>query len=152
MVGIEREFHSHPGGVTTHMLVGIGSCLFTMVSVDYSKRNGHTGDPMRVAAQIVSGMGFLGSATIYKSQNYVKGINTAASLWISAANGMAVGSDMIEYAIITTLFTMCLLIGNNSYKKYINRKKREKEEQHKKIKQSNDIELQNNCEDIYIDE
>lgn len=134
IVGIEREFHSHPGGVITYMLVGIGSCLFTMISIDYNKRHEVSGDPMRVAAQIVSGMGFLGSATIYKSKKYVKGINSAASLWISAANGMAVGSGMLEYGIITSIFTMILLVINKFYRKYITDRR----------KPSNDIENQVN--------
>lgn len=128
IIGIEREFHSHPGGVTTYMLVGIGSCVFTMISINYTEKNQTNGDPMRVAAQIVSGMGFLGSATIYKSKNYVKGINSAASLWISAANGMAVGSGMSEYAIITSLLTMILLVINKIYKKRIYEKRRKLEQ------------------------
>lgn len=153
LVGIEREFHSHPGGVTTHILVGIGSCIFTMISVDYNKRYNTIGDPMRVSAQIVSGIGFLGSATVYKSNDYVKGINTAASIWISAANGMAVGSDMIEFGLISTIFTMILLIGNNYYKKYAYRLKKIKEKLKNKIE--NDIEesyKDDEDEEIYIED
>lgn len=142
IIGIEREFHSHPGGVITYMLVGIGSCLFTMISINYKHENS---DPMRVAAQIVSGMGFLGSATIYKSKNYVKGINSAASLWISAANGMAVGSDMIEYGIITSILTMILLVFNKFYKKGVYKKRKQ---------QKNDIENPSyeDNEDMYQDD
>lgn len=141
IVGIEREFHSHPGGVTTYILVGIGSCLFTMISIDYTKRHETEGDPMRVAAQIVSGMGFLGSATIYKSKNYVKGINSAASLWISAANGMAVGSGLIEYAFITSFITMILLVLNRYYRKrmYENRRKREEVDIENQLDDNEDI-------------
>lgn len=147
ILGIEREFHSHPGGITTHILVGVGSCIFTMISVDYNKIIENKGDPMRIAAQIVSGMGFLGSATIYKSKEYVKGINTAASLWIAAANGMAVGSDMIEYGIVCSIITLLILIINKYYKKHIynNRIKNNKK---------NDIELEkeNIEEQIYIED
>ena len=94
----------------THILVGLGSCLFTMCSVHISEMYpSATYDPARICAQIVSGMGFLGSATIYKSNNYVKGINTAANLWISAAISMAIGADLWELAIITSCFVVPIL-------------------------------------------
>jgi len=119
IIGFERELHSHPGGICTHTLVGIGSCLFTMTSVHLrDKYNVNTADPARICAQIVSGMGFLGSATIFKSNNYVKGINTAASLWISAAISMAIGADLWELGLVASLFTTSILLINNRYKKY----------------------------------
>ena len=62
-------------------------------------------------------MGFLGSATIFKSENYVKGINTAANLWISAAVSMAIGADMWEFTFLTTIFSVIVLIVNHFYKK-----------------------------------
>ena len=120
IISIERELHSHPGGICTHALVGIGSCLFTMVSVHLrDKYNVNTADPARICAQIVSGMGFLGSATIFKSNNYVKGINTAANLWISAAISMAIGANLWEFAAVTSVLTLAVLLANNRYKKYI---------------------------------
>ena len=119
LISIERELHTHPGGVCTHVLVGLGSCLFSMVSIYLrDKYPSPNADPARIAAQIVSGMGFLGSATIYKSENYVKGINTAANLWISAAVSMAIGCDLWELAMVTSIFTIIILFLNNRYKKY----------------------------------
>ena len=119
IISIERELHSHPGGMCTHALVGIGSCLFTMTSVHLrDKYDVNTADPARICAQIVSGMGFLGSATIFKSNNYVKGINTAASLWISAAISMAIGADLWELGLVASLFTLGILLLNNRYKKF----------------------------------
>ena len=119
IISIERELHSHPGGMCTHALVGIGSCLFTMTSVHLrDKYDVNTADPARICAQIVSGMGFLGSATIFKSNNYVKGINTAASLWISAAISMAIGADLWELGLVASLFTLVILLLNNRYKKF----------------------------------
>ena len=146
LIGIERELHSHPGGIMTHILVGLGSCLFTMCSVHISEMYpSATYDPARICAQIVSGMGFLGSATIYKSNNYVKGINTAANLWISAAISMAIGADMWEFALITSIFTISVLFLNNRYKvvTYIKRKrkkgkKEKKEKKEKKRKKRNE--------------
>jgi putative Mg2+ transporter-C (MgtC) family protein len=119
ILSIERELHSHPGGMRTHTLVGIGSCLFTMISVNLKdKYDVKTADPARICAQIVSGMGFLGSATIFKSNNYVKGINTAASLWISAAISMAIGADLWELGIVASFFTLLILLLNNRYKRF----------------------------------
>jgi len=126
---IEREFRSHPGGITTHILLGIGSCMFTIMSIRIQERN-NEGDVTRIAAQIVSGMGFLGSATVYKSDNFIKGINTAASLWVATAIGMAVGADMWELGLLGSLLTTFTLILNVIYKKcrYKYKKKEDKEE------------------------
>ena len=132
IISIERELHTHPGGICTHVLVGIGSCLYTMTSIYLKdKYPVATADPARICAQIVSGMGFLGSATIFKSQNYVKGINTAANLWISAAIGMAIGMDLWELSAITTFFVLIILFINNRYKKW----------KYGKIKKNNDVEM-----------
>ena len=142
-VALEREWHSHPGGVTTNVLVGLGSTLFTMISVNYNKRNGLINDPLRLASQVVSGMGFLGSATIYKSENYVKGINTAAGLWILTAIGMSVGADMWELGVVTMVFAVMVFLLNNKYKKYVYR--------HKK-KTPIVSKVSNDLEDIFIDD
>ena len=129
LISIERELHSHPGGACTHILVGFGACLFTMISVRIGDvYNSSNADPARICAQIVSGMGFLGSATIFKSDNYVKGINTAANLWISAAISMAIAADLWELGLITSLFTLVILIVNNRYKRYRYGKKKKNDE------------------------
>ena len=125
IISIERELHSHPGGTATHQLVGIASCLFTMISVKLSDlHNVETADPARICAQIISGMGFLGAGTIYKSNNYIKGINTAANLWISAALGMSVGSGLWELGAVTSLYVLVLLLLNAAYKKIRYNKKK----------------------------
>lgn len=117
IISIERELHTHPGGICTHTLVGFGSCLFTMISVNLKQKfPSDSADPAGICAQIVSGMGFLGSATIFKSNNYVKGINTAANLWISAAISMAIGADLWELAL--SGFVIPVLFLNNIYKKF----------------------------------
>ena len=119
ILSFEREMHSHPGGICTHILVGYGSCLFTMISVNLRNTYMEEGaDPARICAQIVSGMGFLGSATIFKSDNYVKGINTAANLWISAAVSMAIAVELWEFAFVTCLLTSIILLINNRYKTF----------------------------------
>ena len=118
IISIERELHSHPGGAATHTLVGLASCLFTMISVKIQDTHSiDTADPARICAQIISGMGFLGSATIYKSNNYIKGINTAANLWLSAAISMSIGAELWELGLITALFTTLVLLFNACYKR-----------------------------------
>ncbi len=118
IISIEREMHSHPGGTATHQLVGMASCLFTMISVKISDNHSiETADPARICAQIISGMGFLGAGTIYKSNNYIKGINTAANLWISAALGMSVGAGLWELGAITSIYVLIILLLNAFYKR-----------------------------------
>jgi putative Mg2+ transporter-C (MgtC) family protein len=85
IVGYEREVHEHPAGLRTHILVCMGATLITMVSMSFHN------DPGRIAAQIVSGIGFLGAGTILRQGNVVRGLTTAASLWTVAGIGIAVG-------------------------------------------------------------
>ena len=90
-----------------------------MISINLRQNfNAENADPARICAQIVSGMGFLGSATIFKSKNYIKGINTAANLWISAAISMGIGADLWEFSLVTALFTVIVLLINNRYKNW----------------------------------
>lgn len=128
IIAIKKDIYQHTCEVSTHILVGLGSCLFTLTSVHMrDKYNSPNADPARICAQIVSGIGFLGSATIFKSNNYVKGINTAANLWISAAVSMAIGCDLWELAAVTSGFTIIVLLFNNRYniRKYGNRQQRQ---------------------------
>ena len=108
VIGIEREIHHKPAGIRTHMLVSLGSCLFTVVSIyDFNM------DPARVAAGIVTGIGFIGAGTIIveREREKIVGITTAASLWITAAVGLTTGAGSYALAIIATLLafiTLCM--------------------------------------------
>lgn len=88
LVGLERERQERPAGLRTHMLVCGGSLLFTVISLNIGDRGDHT----RIAAQIVSGIGFLGAGTIFRSGSSVRGLTTAAGLWTVAAIGMGIGA------------------------------------------------------------
>lgn len=102
-IGLEREIHGHPAGMRTHLLVSLGSALFTVLSIfGFPAAEGAPLDPSRVAAQIVSGMGFLGAGAIIKEGFSVRGLTTAASLWATAAIGMAAGAAMPVVAIVGT--------------------------------------------------
>ena len=98
-IGFEREIHAHPAGMRTHLLVSLGSAAFTVLSV-YSFA---PADPSRIAAQIVSGIGFLGAGAILKYGSSVRGLTTAASLWATAAVGMAAGAGAWLVGIVTTV-------------------------------------------------
>ena len=100
VIGLEREIHEHPAGMRTHLLVSVGSAAFTILSIHALA--GPDGDPGRVAAQIVSGIGFLGAGAILKEGATIRGLTTAASLWAVAAVGMAVGAGAWVVAIVVT--------------------------------------------------
>ena len=89
-VGLEREIHGHPAGMRTHLLVSLGAAGFTVLSIAAFPAAG--ADPARVAAQIVTGIGFLGAGAILKQGVTITGLTTAASLWVVAAIGMAAGA------------------------------------------------------------
>jgi putative Mg2+ transporter-C (MgtC) family protein len=96
VIGVERELGAQVAGLRTHMLVAVGSCLFTLVSAyGFEGIAGAVDpDPSRVAAQIVTGIGFLGAGAILREGQSVRGLTTAASLWVVAAVGIAVGLGM----------------------------------------------------------
>jgi putative Mg2+ transporter-C (MgtC) family protein len=94
IIGLEREIHGHPAGIRTHILVALGSAIFTVLSIQGfgSVAPGTTFDPTRIAAQIVTGIGFLGAGAILKDGTIIRGLTTAASLWATAAVGLAAGA------------------------------------------------------------
>lgn len=103
-IGIEREYRAKEAGFRTHFLVALGSALFCLVSqfgfgVDLK-------DSSRVAAQVVSGIGFLGAGTIIFQKNVVRGLTTAAGLWVTAAIGLACGTGMYLAAVLTTAMVL----------------------------------------------
>lgn len=103
-VGFEREIHGHPAGLRTHMLVAMGSGLFTVLSIHgFGTPSPATPiDPTRIAAQIVSGIGFLGAGAILKDGIVIRGLTTAASLWATSAVGMAAGAGEYVIAAVAT--------------------------------------------------
>ncbi len=99
IIGFEREIHNKPAGLKTVSLVVLGSAIFTFVSV----RGFNSADDSRVAAQIVSGIGFLGAGVILRSELKVIGLTTAATLWVASAIGILIGTGMMYHAIVSTL-------------------------------------------------
>ncbi len=103
VIGAEREYRAKVAGVRTHLLVALGAAL--MVIVSRYGFNGE-GDPSRVAAQIVSGIGFLGAGAILVQKHAVHGLTTAAGIWVSAGIGMAVAAGLYAVAVATTLLSL----------------------------------------------
>ncbi|MGQ9845079.1 MAG: MgtC/SapB family protein [Caldisericia bacterium] len=110
LIGIERERRNRPAGLRTHILVSLGSALFTITSIQFSKSFGNV-DPSRIAANIVAGIGFLGAGAIMKEGLTIKGLTTAATIWVSSAIGLACGMGYYIPAILTSISTLIILIS-----------------------------------------
>lgn len=112
LIGYEREANQKAAGLRTHILVSIGSCLIMILSIKiYASVQGFTNaDPARLAAQVVSGIGFLGAGSIIKDGSTVRGLTTAASLWVVSGVGLAVGSGYYMGALMTTGLVIVTLV------------------------------------------
>lgn len=124
-IGLERELTNKYAGLRTHILVCLGSCIFTILSiyafpmaVDQSHPQAY-GDPARIAAQILTGIGFIGGGTVLRHGSSVFGLTTAATLWVSASIGMACGAGMLSLGLITALASIAVLVGIRSFEKNI---------------------------------
>jgi putative Mg2+ transporter-C (MgtC) family protein len=106
VIGFERERRGKPAGLRTNVLICVGATLFTELSISMA---GTVGDPGRVAAQIVTGVGFLGAGTILHSRGYITGLTSAATIWLVAAIGMAVGTDAVLEAAGATFLVVVVL-------------------------------------------
>jgi putative Mg2+ transporter-C (MgtC) family protein len=111
LIGLERGMKNRPAGLRTYMLVCVGSCLI-MLTNQYLFQVSGSGDPMRLGAQVVSGIGFLGAGTIIVTKhNQIKGLTTAAGLWAAAGVGLALGVGFYEAALIAGLLIFFVLTG-----------------------------------------
>ncbi|ALS29927.1 magnesium transporter MgtC [Paenibacillus sp. 32O-W] len=131
LVGLEREWSNHPAGLRTHMLVCIGSAAIMLLSIygfsDFVAEENVRVDPARLAAQVISGIGFLGAGAILRTGSTVSGLTTAASVWVVAAIGLCVGAGFIYAACLTTLVVLISLFVLNKFEKYLMRHRRSQE-------------------------
>lgn len=112
LLGIERAIHHKSASIRTFSLICTGSCLFSILSSHFL-----TGDPTRVAANIVTGIGFLGGGVIFKAADKVEGITTGSMVWFVAAIGMCCGFNYISLAILSfLLYTVILIVGKLAHK------------------------------------
>lgn len=109
-VGLEREFKGKPAGMRTNMLICVGSCLIMIISIEIARAAVQTSDPGRIAAQVVTGIGFLGAGTIIRSRFHIVGLTTAATIWALSAIGLAVGAGYLVLASVTALLITITLI------------------------------------------
>ncbi|MDY5441015.1 MAG: MgtC/SapB family protein [Candidatus Enteromonas sp.] len=127
LLGFEREYHGHSAGLRTHLLVGIGSCLITILSIYgfgyWDSVSSTTRDPARLVAQVVSGIGFLGAGAIIQTGVSVKGLTTATTLWVSMAIGIACGTGSFVIAGLATTLAFFVVIGLNRLESFAARKR-----------------------------
>ena len=119
VLGLEREYRQKPAGLRTNILIAIGSCLFTILSMTLTAG---AGDQSRVAGQIVTGIGFLGGGAIMRNRNTVHGMTTAATIWVNAAIGIAAGTGQYLLATTTTALTLAVLVVLPSVEAYFERR------------------------------
>ena len=127
-IGIEREYHAKEAGIRTHLLVAVGSCLFMILSAygfDAFLAKDHVSfDPSRIASQVVTGIGFIGAGTIIFQKQMVRGLTTAAGLWVTAAIGLACGAGMYMIALVSTALVLISLGLLNIYMPYFAQRER----------------------------
>ncbi|MBI2871512.1 MAG: MgtC/SapB family protein [Candidatus Omnitrophica bacterium] len=110
LIGLERELHGRAAGLRTHILVCIGSALLMLISIELARQwQGSAPDPARIAAQVVTGIGFLGAGTIIRERAGIRGLTTAASIWTIAAVGLAIGMGFYFAALVTTAIALVAL-------------------------------------------
>lgn len=126
LVGLEREFHGRAAGMRTHMMVALGAALAAMIGMFTVTELGIDSDPMRVGAQVISGVGFLGAGTILLrgGGSRITGLTTAAGLWTAASIGLAVGIGFYVGAFMTVIAAMLTFTLITSLEKFLNRKRR----------------------------
>ncbi|MEK6579295.1 MAG: MgtC/SapB family protein [Bdellovibrionota bacterium] len=118
VIGLERELKHKPAGIKTNILICLGSAIYTAVSVMIAMQfadTNHYGDPARISAQIVSGIGFLGGGTIIQSRGTILGLTTAATIWVIAAIGIAIGLGHADFAILMTFTVLFVLLATNLF-------------------------------------
>ncbi|MEY1661337.1 MgtC/SapB family protein [Isoalcanivorax beigongshangi] len=118
IIGLERQVRQRTAGLRTNVLVCVGAALFVDVGVRFFQLHGGTPSPLHIVAYVVSGVGFLGAGVIMREEGNVRGINTAATLWGSAAVGTAAGADLILEALLGALF---VLAANTLLRPVVNR-------------------------------
>lgn len=125
ILGLDRGLKSRPAGLRTYILVCVGSCIVMMTN-QYVYQVFDTGDPVRMAAQVVSGIGFLGAGTIIVTRrNQIRGLTTAAGLWASACVGLAIGIGLYEIALVGGLAVVIVLTSLGHWDFFIRRRARD---------------------------
>ncbi|MGE6396214.1 MgtC/SapB family protein [Chryseobacterium scophthalmum] len=139
-IGAEREYRNKSAGLRTFILVCFGACLFTILSIKIG-----VDDPDRIAANIITGIGFLGAGVIFKGDNKIDGITTATTIWATASIGMAVGSGYVYLSLLGTVLVLLILSSLTYFQTYIDHTHKIREY---KIAVSNREDL-DHCEELF---
>ena len=118
LIGLERELKNKPAGIKTNILICMGAALYTSVSVLIASTyagTDHYGDPARISAQIVSGIGFLGGGTIIQARGTILGLTTAATIWVVAAIGLCIGIGHADIALLFSISVVLVLVATNFF-------------------------------------
>jgi len=107
LIGVEREMHSKPAGLRTHILICMGAAMFTMISLSVAENLGSSADVSRIAAGVVTGIGFLAAGSIFREER-IHGLTTAADIWVIAAVGMAVGFGWYIQSILASILMFAI--------------------------------------------
>ncbi|MBA7701635.1 Protein SrpB [subsurface metagenome] len=118
-VGLEREVHRKAAGLRTNVLISLGAAVFTIISIQMGA--GHEGSITRIAAGVVTGVGFLGAGAIIQDRGGIHGLTTAATIWMVASIGMACGAKLYLLAVVSTLIAVVVLIGFGRLEKPLGR-------------------------------
>lgn len=127
LIGVEREIAGKDPSIRTFSLISMGSCMFALLSWE-SLSVFHVGDPSRIAAQIIPGIGFLGAGTIFRSKYGVSGFTTAALMWVTAGIGMAVGLKRTDLAVSATIIALFITLSLRFVHKYVRAKRGPKQQ------------------------
>lgn len=122
VIGLERELREKPAGLRTNMFICIGATLYTILSFEMAHRFG--GDPVRIAAQLIPGIGFIGAGAILRERGGVVGITTAATIFVNASVGMAIGAGMYYTAAVTSLLALFVLWAVGRLEKFIGKQRK----------------------------
>lgn len=122
VIGFEREYHGHSAGLRTHILVAVGSALIMILSIYGFGAFTADRDPARLAAQVITGVGFIGAGTIIQNGFDIKGLTTATTLWLVMAIGLAAGAGQFILAIIGTFIALFALVILRTFESNVNRK------------------------------
>jgi len=123
LIGLEREVHEKPAGVRTQALISLGSALFMILSIYVREKFGSaTADPGRIAAQVITGIGFIGAGVIFQARGSIKGLTTAATIWSVTGVGLAVGCGYYMAALTAAAIILIILLGIGKIEQLLIRK------------------------------
>ena len=122
LIGVEREMHDKPAGFRTHVLVCTGASMFALISLLIGQEFASSVDVSRVVAGVVTGIGFLAAGSIFRAKDHIKGLTTAADIWVLAGIGLASGLGYYALAVVATIISLVVLIAGRVLDYYLSKR------------------------------